>query len=262
MSLQQRQLRKHGNTSLMSRVLGLALAPAMYARVLAGRALQLPVRAAVFWLQLADALVCDLLAFITRQPGHKAQIGSYQKTITSLQQQSRAQQRQILLLQNELNGVKLEKSKAQIRNLELADEVQSLQQQLATLEASAAAVAPPAAAAASQQHKQQQQQAHSSAAGGVVYDAKGWYLHAWVALAALAVHWWLLHQADPLQRKVMLVVIWPVAWVYGAMLFNCVPRSSTLRAAMACCCWALLGYIAHEMVAFSVKAASPAVHAA
>jgi hypothetical protein len=46
------------------------------------------------------------------------------------------------------------------------------------------------------------------------------------------------------------------------MLFNCVPRSSTLRAAMACCCWALLGYIAHEMVAFSVKAASPAVHAA
>lgn len=48
-----------------------------------------------------------------------------------------------------------------------------------------------------------------------------------------------------------------VAWLYGAMLFNCVPRSSTLRAAVACCCWALLGYIAHEMVAFSVKAASP-----
>lgn len=48
--------------------------------------------------------------------------------------------------------------------------------------------------------------AHAS----VAYDGRGWYLHACVVLAALGVRWWLLHQTDPLQRKVMLVVIWPV----------------------------------------------------
>jgi len=40
--------------------------------------------------------------------------------------------------------------------------------------------------------------------------ASGWYLHACVVMAALGVRWWLLHQTDPLQRKVMLVIIWPV----------------------------------------------------
>jgi hypothetical protein len=40
--------------------------------------------------------------------------------------------------------------------------------------------------------------------------ARGWYLHACVVMAALGVRWWLLNQTDPLQRKVMLVIIWPV----------------------------------------------------
>jgi hypothetical protein len=93
--------------------------------------------------------------------------------------------------------------------LQLADKVQSLQQQLAKLEAAAAAaVSSVAAGASDNQPKQPQPPLYSSNA--VTYDAKGWYLHACVALAALAVRWWLLHQADPLQRKVMLVVIWPV----------------------------------------------------
>jgi hypothetical protein len=92
--------------------------------------------------------------------------------------------------------------------LQLADKVQSLQQQLAKLEAAAAAAASVAAGACGIQAKQSQPSVYSSS--GVTYDAKGWYLHACVALAALAVRWWLLHQADPLQRKVMLVVIWPV----------------------------------------------------
>jgi hypothetical protein len=43
--------------------------------------------------------------------------------------------------------------------------------------------------------------------------AKGWYLHACVVAAALGVRWWLLNQTDPLQRKVMLVIIWPVSAV-------------------------------------------------
>lgn len=42
-------------------------------------------------------------------------------------------------------------------------------------------------------------------------------------------------------------------WVYGAMVFNCMPNSSTLRASLACFCWALLGYIGHEVVAHSVR---------
>jgi hypothetical protein len=30
-------------------------------------------------------------------------------------------------------------------------------------------------------------------------------------MAGLGVRWWLLNQTDPLQRKVMLVIIWPVS---------------------------------------------------
>jgi hypothetical protein len=74
MALQQRQLRSKGSQSLASSALALALAPALYVSSLAGAALQLPVRIAVFWLQLADALICDVLAFLTKQPGHKAQV--------------------------------------------------------------------------------------------------------------------------------------------------------------------------------------------
>jgi hypothetical protein len=149
--------------------------------------------------------------------------------------------------------------------------------------------------------------------------ARGWYLHACVVAAALGVRWWLLNQTDPLQRKVMLVIIWPVRgvcwcagvlvvcwwaaggvqwggvgqpdrcggvrraaastpctgrrhngavscpapspdgdtnqalWAYGALVFRCVPNSYTLRASLACTCWALLGYVAHEMVSASVR---------
>lgn len=57
--------------------------------------------------------------------------------------------------------------------------------------------------------------AYSPGSGGggdaVTYDGKRWYLHACVGLASLGVRWWLLHQTDPLQRKVMMVVIWPVS---------------------------------------------------
>jgi hypothetical protein len=51
----------------------------------------------------------------------------------------------------------------------------------------------------------------SNVAPGVVYDAQRWYLHACVALAGLGLRWWLLHQTDPLQQKIMLVVVWPVS---------------------------------------------------
>lgn len=53
-------------------------------------------------------------------------------------------------------------------------------------------------------------------AGGPDYGqvpARGWYLHGCVIMAALGVRWWLLNQTDPLQRKVMLVIIWPVSAV-------------------------------------------------
>jgi hypothetical protein len=55
--------------------------------------------------------------------------------------------------------------------------------------------------------------AYGGAGGGVDYGqvpARGWYLHGCVVMAALGVRWWLLNQTDPLQRKVMLVIIWPV----------------------------------------------------
>lgn len=51
--------------------------------------------------------------------------------------------------------------------------------------------------------------------------AKGWYLHACVVMAALGVRWWLLNQTDPLQRKVMLVIIWPVSFTWSHMCEGC-----------------------------------------
>lgn len=38
-----------------------------------------------------------------------------------------------------------------------------------------------------------------------------WGLHAAVAAAAVAVRWWLAVEGDPVQRKIMLVVLWPVS---------------------------------------------------
>eukprot|EP00775_Hariotina_reticulata_P008324 gene8324-8509_t len=168
------------------------------------------------------------------------------------------------LLQNELDGLKLEKSKSQRKAMELMEQLAASQERLAKLEADALTPAPNSKAAlAAASHTPGAPAAagndslvSSHARGvdpGVVYDAKRWYLHGCVALAALGVRWWLLHQTDPLQQKIMLVVVWPAAWIYGAMLFDCLPRSSTLRAVLACFCWALLGYIGHEMVAHSVS---------
>lgn len=42
-------------------------------------------------------------------------------------------------------------------------------------------------------------------------------------------------------------------WVYGGLLTKVFPNSYTLRATLACTCWALLGYVAHEMVSVSVR---------
>ena len=56
--------------------------------------------------------------------------------------------------------------------------------------------------------------AAAAGGGGAEYGhvpARGWYLHACVVVAGLGVRWWLLNQTDPLQRKVMLVIIWPVS---------------------------------------------------
>lgn len=73
----------------------------------------------------------------------------------------------------------------------------------------------PFAAAGLQQYQPPHgsQYAKAYPGSGVDYGqvpARGWYLHACVVMAALGVRWWLLNQTDPLQRKVMLVIIWPV----------------------------------------------------
>jgi hypothetical protein len=133
--------------------------------------------------------------------------------------------------------------------LQLADKVQSLQQQLAKLEAAAAAAAPVVSGASSLHSKPPQPSMYSG--DGVTYDARGWYLHACVALAALAVRWWLLHQADPLQRKVMLVVIWPVSCAAGRQQQRALWRGIWVGCVQRrCCVWALL-VMAHSRASFS-----------
>lgn len=48
-------------------------------------------------------------------------------------------------------------------------------------------------------------------------------------------------------------VVMQAVWVYGGLLTKTFPNSYTLRATLACTCWALLGYVAHEMVSVSVR---------
>jgi hypothetical protein len=48
-------------------------------------------------------------------------------------------------------------------------------------------------------------------------------------------------------------VLLQAVWVYGGLLTKTFPNSYTLRATLACTCWALLGYVAHEMVSVSVR---------
>lgn len=71
--------------SLLSKTLALALSPAVYASSialsvfgwsyrLATAAVQLPVRLLVACLQLVDSFICDVLAFLTTQPGPRAQV--------------------------------------------------------------------------------------------------------------------------------------------------------------------------------------------
>jgi hypothetical protein len=55
-------------------------------------------------------------------------------------------------------------------------------------------------------------------------DAPPWALHCAVAVAAVAVRWWLLHEADPLQRKVLLVILWPVG---PAVTTSCSPPAAS-----------------------------------
>lgn len=64
--------------------------------------------------------------------------------------------------------------------------------------------------------------------------AKGWYLHACVVMAALGVRWWLLNQTDPLQRKVMLVIIWPVSFTWSHMCEGCMCVCDACTCTCAC----------------------------
>jgi hypothetical protein len=82
-------------------------------------------------------------------------------------------------------------------------------------------------------------------AGPVDYGhvpAKGWYLHACVITAALGVRWWLLNQTDPLQRKVMLVIIWPVR-VLRVLIRMCACEESQCEVGVCVCSTAGRGWL-------------------
>jgi hypothetical protein len=46
---------------------------------------------------------------------------------------------------------------------------------------------------------------------GEEYHDPMWPLHMSVAFAGLCVRWWFMHLHDPLQRKIMYVILWPVS---------------------------------------------------
>ncbi|KAI8471010.1 MAG: hypothetical protein J3K34DRAFT_245913 [Monoraphidium minutum] len=138
---------------------------------------------------------------------------------------------------------------------------------LATAPAAASLVSPPPQLAARTEQAELDAQAalaaaNAAAAGGAPDCAPGspwcgggggdergappsWGLHAAVAAAAAAVRWWLLNETDPVQRKIMLVILWPAAWVYGSMLLGCLPPDSPrLRRFFFCLAYVIIGYVA------------------
>jgi len=80
-----RPLATRQEPSLVSTALSLALYPAVYCIHVGSvlltwtythlsASMQLPLRLLVTVLQIADALICDLLAFVTKEPGLRAQV--------------------------------------------------------------------------------------------------------------------------------------------------------------------------------------------
>lgn len=53
-------------------------------------------------------------------------------------------------------------------------------------------------------------EAQSAGGGGGGGLGSGWGLHAAVAAAGAAVRWWLANETDAVQRKIALVILWPV----------------------------------------------------
>jgi hypothetical protein len=83
--MSMRPLPQKRQPSLVAKALGLALAPAFYGLQLssgvvgfgvkqATAMLQLPLRILVTMLTLADALICDVLVMLSKQPGLRAQV--------------------------------------------------------------------------------------------------------------------------------------------------------------------------------------------
>jgi hypothetical protein len=73
--------------SLVAKLVGIAVSPIIYSihigSVLLGWAyttcsasLQVPTKVLIAVLQIADGLICDLLAIVSKEPGLKAQVGS------------------------------------------------------------------------------------------------------------------------------------------------------------------------------------------
>lgn len=78
--------KRQDQPSLVTKAIGLALAPAIYTLQLssslaawglkqATASMQLPLRIIVTALQLLDAFICDLLVMLTKQPGLRLQVG-------------------------------------------------------------------------------------------------------------------------------------------------------------------------------------------
>lgn len=77
--------------SLVAKLVGLAVSPIIYSihigSVLLGWAyttfsasLQMPTKVLIAVLQIADGLICDLLAIVSKEPGLKAQVGAFVMT--------------------------------------------------------------------------------------------------------------------------------------------------------------------------------------
>ncbi|GBF91742.1 hypothetical protein Rsub_04046 [Raphidocelis subcapitata] len=194
-------------------------------------ALLLPKRLAVALLYLTNIGSGDLLAAITGQPTSKTQLERHRQALSKAQQRLGAQQRLADDLRREVESLRADRRKLQRRNAELSarvEEFEEAQARAAAAGGDAGAFAAPRAGAAS---------------------GPGWALHAAVAAAAAAVRWWLANETDPVQRKIMLVILWPAAWIYGAMLVGCLPaHSAPLRRAFLVFSCVLCGYVARAAI--------------
>lgn len=177
-----------------------------------------------------NQVVSDLLVVAGRPPllqHAKNQLHEYKTALEGFQSREDAHRREIEELHRELEELRVNRRDVHAKYKELRRQASDAAHQIEALRGELAV-----------------------AGSSIQPDKRArWHLtmHLSVALAAAALRFFML-LADPLHRRLMFVVMWPAGWLYLAVVFHCLPNNPSMRQAVTCTSWAMLGYTAYPAI--------------